>query len=205
MTPGACGWRWEGLGVGAGRRFDAGLRSGAGLRFGAGGGVRIGAGAAAGVATSTGMGVGVGVAICSIAGRICISARCITDGPGSVQLSGTAAARKHNPRLKSTLSVTPVSILATHYFFVQSRDLDLKRRQENLLLCVFSNQNAGREVNLRDRPVAQESSKDSVLTGRRAEFSELNRLPRCIEPFDRRFEPPLPEAVDRRKHILFAQ
>jgi hypothetical protein len=74
--------------------------------------------------------MGVGVAICSIAGSICISARCIPDGAGSVQRSGAAAASKHNPRLKSTLSVTPVSILVTHYFFVQSRDLDLKRRRK---------------------------------------------------------------------------
>ena len=81
------------------RRFDAGLRSGAGLRFGSGAGVRISVGTAVGVATTA----GVGVAICSIAGSICISARCITDGPGSLQRSGTAAASKHNPKLKSTL------------------------------------------------------------------------------------------------------
>jgi hypothetical protein len=61
------------------RRFDAGLPSGAGLRFGGGAGVRIGVGTAVGVATTA------GVAICSIAGNICISARCITDGPTGVQ------------------------------------------------------------------------------------------------------------------------
>jgi hypothetical protein len=79
----------------------------------------------------------VGVAICSIAGRICISARCISDGPGSVQRSGTAAASKHNPKLKTTLSVTPVTILATHYFFVQSWDLDLKGGEKSVFGTCF--------------------------------------------------------------------
>lgn len=111
MTPGACGGRWLGLGIGAERRFGAGLRSGVCLRFGAAAGAWIGKGTGGGVA----IGVGVGVATNSVSGYICISARCITDGPGSRQLSGRAAASKHNPKLKRALLVTPVCILALHY------------------------------------------------------------------------------------------
>jgi hypothetical protein len=181
MTPGARGWRREGLGVGAARCFDAGLRSDAGLRFGSTAGVRIAVGTAAGVVTTA----GVGVAICSTAGRICISARCISDGPGSVQRSGTAAASKHNPKLRTTLSVTPVSILATHYFFVQSWDLDLKGSEKSFFLACID---AG-------------SREFCGLV----EVAEPNRPLRCIGPFDRQFEPPLPEPVGRRKHILVAQ